>query len=61
MATPHDALAKDILDVMLDYLGTLERGFAVPAPEPRVTDLRFAPSPEHAEARYALGPLGRDH
>jgi hypothetical protein len=59
MTTPHDALAKDILDVMLDDLGTLEREFEVPALKAQRADLRFAPSPKHILARHALGLLGR--
>jgi len=59
MTTPHDARAKNILDVMLDDLGTLEREFEVPALKAQRSDLRFAPAPEHSEARRELGFLGR--
>jgi len=59
MVTPHDARAKNILDVMLDDLGTLEREFEVASLKAQRADLRFAPSPEHTEERRALGLIGR--
>ncbi len=59
MDTPHDKLAKDILDVMLDDLGTFEREFEVPSLRPQRSDVRFAPVEKHTPARRALGLLGR--
>jgi hypothetical protein len=56
--TSHDERAKDILDVLLDDLGTLEREFEVPALRPQRADLRFAPSLKHTATRRSLGILG---
>jgi hypothetical protein len=56
--TSHDERAKDILDVLLDDLGTLEREFEVPSLRAQRADLRFAPSPEHTSTRRSLGILG---
>jgi hypothetical protein len=56
--TSHDERAKDILDVLLDDLGTLEREFEVPSLRAQRADLRFAPSPKHTETRRSLGILG---
>jgi hypothetical protein len=56
--TSHDERAKDILDVLLDDLGTLEREFEVPALRAQRADLRFAPLPEHTVTRRSLGILG---
>jgi hypothetical protein len=56
--TSHDERAKDILDVLLDDLGTLEREFEVPSLRAQRADLRFAPSPEHTVTRRSLGILG---
>ncbi len=61
MGTPYDTLAKDLLEVLLDDLGAVEREHEVSPPSSQRADLRFVPSDDPAKvtARHALGLLGR--
>ena len=61
MGTPYDTLAKDLLEVLLDDLGVVEREHEVSPPSSQRADLRFVPSDDPAKvaARRALGLLGR--
>lgn len=55
----HDALAKDVLEVLLDDLGTFVRDCEVPAPASQRADAYFAPHAHAVPALRELGLLGR--
>ena len=55
----HDTLAKDILEVLLDELGTFVREHEVPAPASQRADSYFAPRASALPALQQLGLLGR--
>ena len=55
----HDTLAKDVLEVLLDDLGTFVRECEVPAPAAQRADSYFAPDESALPALHALGLLGR--
>jgi len=55
----HDTLAKDVLEVLLDDLGTFVRECEVPAPAAQRADSYFAPDESALPALNALGLLGR--
>ncbi|MEZ4393298.1 MAG: hypothetical protein R3A48_19610 [Polyangiales bacterium] len=56
---PHDTLAKDVLEVLLDELGTFVRECEVPASASQRADAYFAPHPDAQVALRELGLLGR--
>jgi hypothetical protein len=55
----HDTLAKDVLELLLDELGTFVREREVPAPASQRADSYFAPHANALPALQALGLLGR--
>ncbi|MEZ4394214.1 MAG: hypothetical protein R3A48_24340 [Polyangiales bacterium] len=55
----HDTLAKDVLELLLDELGTFVREREVPAPASQRADSYFAPHAHALPALRALGLLGR--
>ena len=55
----HDTLAKDVLEVLLDDLGTFVRECEIPAPASQRADAYFAPHASALSALQELGTLGR--
>jgi hypothetical protein len=56
--TKHDRLAKDVLELWLESLGTVHAGRRIPS-ESREADIVFREKPRRPAARRALGVLGR--
>jgi hypothetical protein len=59
MATPHDGLAKEILELLLHEHGTVETEVEAPSLVSQRADVLFLPDPKHDAARRTLGLLGR--